>query len=105
MTRDGSKPRKGKAWRRLRPRGAILAVVALFIWLLLSSFVYVWSTMQVVQLGYRLSEAHQVHARLLDDNRKLHLELARLSAPERVEEIATRLGLRHPSKDQIVVLP
>jgi cell division protein FtsL len=34
------------------------------------------------------------------------VELARLRAPERVEQVALRqLGLKHPSKDQVVVLP
>jgi cell division protein FtsL len=71
-----------------------------------SGFAYVWCQTQVVNLGYRLSEAHRQHAKLVDENKKLHLEMARLRAPERVEQIALRqLGLKHPDKDQIVLLP
>ena len=99
QTRKGpSKP----LWRRR----LLLAATALFAWLLASTFAYAWCRVQVVSLGYLLSETHRVHSRLLDDNRKLNVELARLQAPERVERIAVRqLGLKHPSKNQIVVLP
>ncbi len=103
------KPRKKSAsksakhtWRQRR----LSAVIAIFLWLLFSGFGYVWCRVQVVQLGYLLSDIHRIHTRLLNDNKKLHLELARLKAPERVERIAIqKLGLRHPTKDQIVVLP
>jgi cell division protein FtsL len=72
---------------------------------LLSGFGYVWCRVQVVKLGYQLSDSHQLHTRLVNDNKKLHLELARLKAPERVQRIAIeQLGLKHPTKDQIVVL-
>ena len=38
--------------------------------------------------------------------KQLRLELARLKAPERIERIAVRqLGLRHPKKNQVVMLP
>jgi cell division protein FtsL len=104
-----SKKRKKKSpkkkvvskWRRKR----LATITAIFLWLLLSGFGYVWCRVQVVKLGYKLSDSHQLHTRLLNDNKKLHLELARLKAPERVQHIAIeQLGLKHPTKDQIVVL-
>ena len=80
--------------------------MALILWILVSCFAYVWCQTQVLNLGYRLSEAHRQHAKLADENKKLHLEMARLRAPERLEQIALRqLGLKHPDKDQIVLLP
>jgi cell division protein FtsL len=88
-------------WRQKR----LATIVAIFLWLLLSGFGYVWCRVQVVELGYQLSEIHRQHTRLLNDNKKLHLVLARLKAPERVQRIAIeQLGLKHPTKDQIVVL-
>jgi cell division protein FtsL len=88
-------------WRQKR----LATIVAIFLWLLLSGFGYVWCRVQVVELGYQLSEIHRQHTQLLNDNKKLHLELARLKAPERVQRIAIeQLGLKHPTKDQIVVL-
>jgi cell division protein FtsL len=106
MSRAPAKRPSGKSVRRLWPSRRALGSLALFLWLVGSAFGYVWCRVQVVRLGYQLSEAHRVYSRLLDDNKKLHLELARLRAPERVELIATQqLGLRRPSKGQIVVLP
>ncbi|MCG6919331.1 MAG: cell division protein FtsL [Deltaproteobacteria bacterium] len=88
-------------WRRRR----LTTAIAIFVWLLLSGFGYVWCRVQVVELGYQLSDSHQLHSRLMNDNKKLHLELARLKAPERVQRIAIeQLGLKQPTKDQIVVL-
>ena len=88
------------------PRRKLPAIIALLLWFLISGFGYVWCRVQVVHLGYLLSKAHRQHTQLLNDNKKLHLELARLKAPERVERLAhQKLGLKRPSKDQIVVLP
>jgi cell division protein FtsL len=88
-------------WRLRR----FTTITAIFLWLLLSGFGYVWCRVQVVELGYQLSDIHRLHTRLLNDNKKLHLELARLKAPERVQRIAIeQLGLKQPTKDQIVVL-
>jgi cell division protein FtsL len=105
-----SKKRKKKSTRKSAKRTwrqhHVSTVVAIFLWLLFSAFGYVWCRVQVVHLGYLLSDVHRLHTRLLNDNKKLHLELARLKAPERVERIAIqKLGLKHPTKDQIVVLP
>ncbi|MGD8370587.1 MAG: cell division protein FtsL [Syntrophobacterales bacterium] len=103
------KPRKktaSKSAKQALKNRRIFATVAVFVWLLLSGFGYVWCRVQVVHLGYLLSDVHRIHTQLLNDNKKLHLELARLKAPERVERIAIQqLGLRHPTKEQIVVLP
>jgi cell division protein FtsL len=103
-TKRKKQPPKEKVvskWRQKR----LVTIVAIFLWLLLSGFGYVWCRVQVVELGYQLSEIHRQHTRLLNDNKKLHLELARLRAPERVQRIAIeQLGLKHPTKDQIVVL-
>ena len=85
--------------------GRIFIIIVFFTWLMLSGFGYVWCRIQVVSLGYLLSEDHRIHTRLLNDRKKLHLELARLKAPERVEHIAIeQLGLKRPTKSQIVVL-
>jgi len=103
MSKKKKKPPTGKKKRRRQRRAA--TIVGVFLWLLCTGFGYVWCRVQVVQLGYQLSDVHRIHSRLLNDNKKLHLELARLKAPERVQRIAIeQLGLKHPSKDQVVVL-
>jgi cell division protein FtsL len=105
MSNKKKKPLTGRntkpKWRQRRAA----TIIAVFLWLLCSGFGYVWCRVQVVHLGYQLSEVHHIHSRLLNDNKKLHLELARLKAPERVQRIAIeQLGLKHPRKDQVVVL-
>jgi cell division protein FtsL len=101
-------PKKAKRSARGRWLGnrVLLGLVALVVWAMASGFAYVWCQTRVLNLGYRLSEAHRQHAKLVEESKKLHLEMARLRAPERVEQIALRqLELKHPDKDQIVVLP
>jgi cell division protein FtsL len=96
-----ARPTKGSSTKPCVP-----AIAALLLWFLFCGFGYVWCRLQVVSLGYSLSKAHRVQSQLLNDNKKLHLELARLRAPERLERIAIhKFGLNHPRKDQIVVLP
>ena len=100
-TKKSQKKKAKPKWRQRR----LATIIAIFLWLLFSGFGYVWCRVQVVNLGYLLSDIHRLHTRLVNDNKKLHLELARLKAPERVQRIAIeKLGLKHPSKDQIVVL-
>ena len=99
--KKSAKEKIASKWRQRR----LTTVIAVFLWLLLSGFGYVWCRVEVVELGYQLSDTYQLNSRLLNDNKKLHLELARLKAPERVQRIAIeKLGLKHPTKDQIVVL-
>jgi cell division protein FtsL len=100
--KNKSRKKKGVSkWRQKK----VATIIAALLWLLLSGFGYVWCRIEVVELGYQLSDTHRLHSRLLNDNKKLHLELARLKAPERVQRIAIeRLGLKHPTKEQIVVL-
>ena len=106
MSQKKKKRSPRKSAKRMWRQRHLTATIAIFFWLLLSGFAYVWCRVQVVHLGYLLSDVHRIHKRLLNDNKKLHLELARLKAPERVERIAIQqLGLNHPTKDQIVVLP
>jgi cell division protein FtsL len=100
-TKKSAKKKTKPKWRQRR----LATIIAIFLWLLFSGFGYVWCRVQVVNLGYLLSDIHRLHTRLVNDNKKLHLELARLKAPERVQRIAIeKLGLKHPTKDQIVVL-
>lgn len=106
MSKKRGKKAASKSVKRTWIQRRLFAIIAVFLWLLLSGFGYVWCRVQVVHLGYLLSDVHGIHTRLLNDNKKLHLELAQLKAPDRVERIAIqKLGLRHPTKDQIVVLP
>ena len=60
---------------------------------------------QVITLGYELSRSAEKlrHAREL--HRRLELERATLTAPGRIEELATKLGMTAAPPDQIRVVP
>ena len=88
-----------------RRRGALLPVV-LSCLLVALALLLVWQRLRVVQLGYVLSTAAKLERRLEQTNRELKLELATLTAPERLEAMAKRrLGLRDPETGQVVRLP
>lgn len=88
----------GKAARRCR-RQLLLGATACA--LLIG---YAWVQYRWVELGYRADQLDRQVVRLQDLNRALQLELATLSAPERLDLLARdRLGLQPPRPEQIVV--
>lgn len=68
--------------------------------------VYVALHVETVRVGYaRGSRAREV-ARLAEENRRMRAELARASAPDRVQAVAARKNLAPPRPGQIqYVLP
>ena len=86
-------------------RSALFPVVVSCL-LVALALLLVWQRLRVVDLGYVLSTAAKLERRLEQTNRELKLELASLTAPERLETMARRrLGLRDPETGQVVVLP
>lgn len=75
--------------------GAVLVVV-LF---------YVWQHIQVVRLGYQVEYLAGERTALIQQQKELRLEVARLMSLRRVEEIARgQLGLTSPKSGQVVTL-
>lgn len=75
--------------------GAVLVVV-LF---------YVWQHVQVVRLGYEVEYLAGERDALIQQQKELRLEVARLMSLRRVEEIARgQLGLTSPKSGQVIVL-
>jgi cell division protein FtsL len=60
---------------------------------------------QIVRLGYELSQADRELHRQEEQNRRLRLELAHLTRPERIRQLAEALGLVMPSASEFRVLP
>ncbi len=68
-------------------------------------FVYLWSRLMVVNIGYEISRADLERGALVEQNRRLRLDLERLKSPGRIEAMALReLGLVHPKKEQVINL-
>jgi len=81
------------------------AVVVLGL-LCLGILFYVWQHIQVLRLGYALEGLRAQRAALLQEQRTLTLELARITALSRVEAIArARFEMDTPRPGQVIVLP
>ncbi len=103
------------AW--LRPANIAAAsnagMRALIAWLALVVMVgvaialaHVWLRLKVTDLGYRLSFTQQVIQKLENEEHELTAEVARLDAPERLEEVArARLDMLRAQRGQEAVLP
>jgi cell division protein FtsL len=65
---------------------------------------YAWVQYRWVELGYRADQLDRQVLRLQELNRALQLELAALSAPERLDLLARdRLGLQPPRPEQVML--
>jgi cell division protein FtsL len=70
-----------------------------------ASLFYVWSRIQVIQVGYEISNALKEERALADANQRLRLEIATLKSYARVEKFAVEeLKMAKPRPDQVVVI-
>ena len=93
----------GKVKARGRASGfliffTIAALIACFLF-------YVWSRVLVINLGYDLSEAMEIQGKLVQENKKLHIEAALLKSLARIERIAQEeLNMEKPLPGQIILM-
>jgi cell division protein FtsL len=95
-----------KTRTRSRPRKSnfLIFIVPLLL-LVLSALFFVWSRIQVIQLGYEISQALKEGRALTEWNKQLRLEIATLKSYARIEKIAAEeLSLSKPKSDQVVVI-
>jgi len=96
-------PQRAKPKARGKANGflALCIIVAL----IAGSLFYVWSRVLVINLGYDLSEVMDRHWKLVQDNKKLQIEIALLKSLARVERIARdELGMEKPLPGQIILM-
>jgi cell division protein FtsL len=94
---------------KARPKGIKLNLLVLFILLMLffigGSLFYVWSRIQVFQLGYEISNALKEERTLTEANKKLRLEIATLKSYTRIERLAVEeLRMAKPKPEQVIVI-
>jgi len=92
-----------KKSRKLKEMGIWIIFMFFFISEL---FLYTWSRVQCVGIGYDISKAgnHQKQLVVLQNN--LKIELASLKSPARIAEIAkNRFGLTMPTPEQMIIIP
>ena len=83
----------------------IFCFTLLLFLLMTGSLFYVWSRVQVIQLGYGISSGLKQGKKLLEANKKLRLEIATLKSYARIEKLATEeLKMSKPKPDQVIVI-
>ncbi len=86
-------PHLWRDWCRLVGLGVALTAGVLL---------YAWQHFQYLQLGYRLEELKAERSEAAELNQQLHLEVAALRSPMRVDAIArNQLGLTVPLPGQV----
>jgi len=94
---------------KVRPKGIKSNLLILFTLLMLffigGSLFYVWSRIQVIQLGYDISNALKEERTLTEANKKLRLEIATLKSYARIEKLAAEeLRMGKPKPEQVIVI-
>jgi len=113
MTKTKNKSEDRILWTgedfKARPKGIKLNLFILFTLLMLffigGSLFYVWSRIQVIQLGYEISIALKEERALTETNKKLRLEIATLKSYARIEKLAVEeLRMAKPEPEQVIVI-
>lgn len=96
---------KGKM-RRIGIKSNLLLLLTLaLLFLIGGSLFYVWSRIQVIQLGYEISHALKAERTLTQENKKLRLEIATLKSYTRIEKVAVEeLRMAKPKPEQVIVI-
>jgi cell division protein FtsL len=89
---------------KIRRVGPIMAVV-LSVAALIVGLYYVWTRMQMVQVGYEISELERKNRDLQKRARELMLEIASLESPSELEKKASKIGLSFPEMGKVVHVP
>lgn len=69
------------------------------------ALIFVWTRIEVVQLGYDISKLHSQIRDLSKEENLLQSEVAKLKSPARLEAMAKgELGMRLPFGDEIIFI-
>jgi cell division protein FtsL len=93
-------PKAAAAARRYLRQAMSLAMAGMIF-----ALCYVWTRVQVIQLGYEVSRIRKEVTELVQQRDLLEAEVASLKAPERLTSIASeRFGMRLPRGDEVVIV-
>jgi cell division protein FtsL len=88
-----------------RSSNRVLFLILFLVFLIGGSLFYVWSRIQVIQVGYEISNALKEERALAEANKRMRLEIATLKSYTRIEKIAVEeLGMGKPKPDQVIVI-
>jgi cell division protein FtsL len=97
---------EGKRTKRIAIKSNLLLVFILLMFFLIGgSLFYVWSRIEVIQIGYEISNALKEERALNEESKKLRLEIATLKSYARIEKMAVEeLRMAKPKPDQVIVI-
>src|SRR5215468_2910794 len=72
--------------------------------LFLFTMIYAWQHLSSIEYGYKIEAQKIERDALLEQNRGLRLQEASLRDPERIEQLAARMGLVAPQAGQVMHL-
>jgi len=82
------------------PTFIVVALVLMFV-----AVIYVGSHIRMTKMEYDIAASLSAKENLLEEQKKLKLELAMLKAPQRIENIArNKLQMSYPAAEQVIVL-
>lgn len=73
--------------------------------LVTTSLIWAWSSVQVVELQYQISQAQEIQKQHRELYEKLLIEYANLTGAPRLEKLAEKYGLLPPEPSQIIRVP
>jgi cell division protein FtsL len=91
LVRPAAPARMRDFWRRLAAGAAMAGCLLL----------YTWQHFECIQIRYQIEQLQSQRAQAVELNQQLHLEVATLRSPKRVDAIAGRLGLTVPAPGQV----
>jgi cell division protein FtsL len=101
-TGEGSKARPKRIKIKLN---LLILFTLLMLFLIGGSLFYVWSRIQVIRLGYEISNALKEEKALTEGNKRLRLEIATLKSYARIEKLAVEeLRMAKPKPEQVIVI-
>ncbi|MGD1152116.1 MAG: cell division protein FtsL [Syntrophales bacterium] len=69
------------------------------------ALIYVWSHIHMTELEYMVAAEMSIKEKLVEEQRKLKVEIATLKSPQRLEAIAKeQLQMTYPTRDQVIIL-
>lgn len=80
--------------------------MAFLLCFLVAAFFDVWCGVQSRRMGYEIVQAKTQRENLLEFQKKLTIEKARLTSPQLLRKVAaTELALETPKSEQVIVVP
>lgn len=86
-------------------RASPVMVVVVSAAILFVGLFYVWTRMQLVQIGYEIANLENKNNELKNRKRELLLEIASLQSPRELESKAVKYGLVFPAMNKVVHVP